>query len=398
MSRIVVKKIKVDCPQFYLDSCPFQGITADAEGFLSINDRCRLCKMCLKFGPELFSFEEEGHASAFNQIQTKDIAVFLEWQHEKIHPVSWELVCKAREMGEPFQQKVIGILVGASLEKHMDELSEFPLDEVVIYDAPALQDFRIEPYSAAVTDFIRVYNPNVLLIGATPLGRSLAPRVAISCKTGLTADCTGLELLSNGALIQTRPAFGGNIMAQIKTPLGRPQMATVRPHVMNMKRVAHCSSPRIIRLPLREALQYSGINVLESKMKPPAQDISEAEIVIAVGRGVKRPEDLAMIQDLAQSLSAIVAFSRPLIEAGWAESRFQIGLSGRSIQPKLLITIGVSGAVQFSAGIQGAEYILAINSDPEAPIFNVADLGFVGDCYEIIPQVSDLLKSISKER
>lgn len=397
MSRITVKKIKVEYPKFYVDSCPFRAITADSEGYLSINDQCRICKLCLKFGPELFSFEEEIHTNTFHQTQTKDIAVFLEWQHEKIHPVSWELVCKAREMAEPFQQKVIGILVGASLEKHKEEFSEYPLDEVVTYDSPDFIDFRIEPYSAAIIDFIQAYNPNVLLIGATPLGRSLAPRIAIACKTGLTADCTGLELRGNGALIQTRPAFGGNIMAQIKTPMGRPQMATVRPHVMNSKRVAHCSLPKTTCLSLEDALKNSKIKVLESRMKPPAQDLSEADVVVAVGRGIKRPEDLRMIRDLAQSLSAVIAFSRPLIEAGWADNRFQIGLSGRSIQPKLLVTIGISGAVQFSAGIQGAGYIIAINSDPDAPIFNVADLGFVGDCYEIIPQVSSLLKSLRKK-
>jgi electron transfer flavoprotein alpha subunit len=155
---------------------------------------------------------------------------------------------------------------------------------------------------------------------------------------------------------------------------------------MNSKRVANCSSPKTTYRSLENASQYSKIRVLESRMKPPAQDLGEADVVIAVGRGIKRPEDLRMIQDLAQSLSAVVAFSRPLIEAGWADSRFQIGLSGRSIQPKLLVTVGISGAVQFSAGIQGADYIVAINSDPDAPIFNVADLGFVGDCYEIIPQ------------
>lgn len=397
MSRITVKKIKVEHAQFYVDSCPFQAITADSEGYLSINDQCRICKLCLKFGPDLFSFEEDIPVNTFHQTKTKDIAVFLEWQHEKIHPVSWELLCKAREMGEPFQQKVIGILVGTSLEKHREEFSEYPLDEVVIYDSPVLKYFRIEPYTAAIIDFIEEYHPNVLLIGATPLGRSLAPRVAIASKTGLTADCTGLELRGDGTLIQTRPAFGGNIMAQIKTPNGRPQMATVRPHVMNSKRVANCSSPKTTYRSLENASQYSKIRVLESRMKPPAQDLGEADVVIAVGRGIKRPEDLRMIQDLAQSLSAVVAFSRPLIEAGWADSRFQIGLSGRSIQPKLLVTVGISGAVQFSAGIQGADYIVAINSDPDAPIFNVADLGFVGDCYEIIPQVSSLLKSLRKK-
>jgi electron transfer flavoprotein alpha subunit len=398
MSRIVVKRIKVDHPQFYVDSCPFQGITTDSEGYLSINDRCRLCKLCLKFGPELFFFGEEISGHYANQTQAKNIAVFLEWQNGRIHPVSWELVCKAKEMVNSLQQKVFGIIIGAELDQYWDEFSEFPLDEVVVFDSEEFRDFRIEPYTAALLNFVQSHTPNVLLIGATALGRSLAPRVAIACRTGLTADCTGLELLPSGALIQTRPAFGGNIMAQIKTPYGRPQMATVRPHVMNSKRVKNCSSPKISKADLSEVPLVSGIKVLESRMKPPAQDISAADVVIAVGRGIKKPEDLVMIQELAQRLSAVIAFSRPLVEAGWSDSRFQIGLSGRSIHPKLLITVGVSGAVQFSAGIQGAEFIIAINSDPEAPIMNLAHLGFIGDCYEIIPRVSYLLETIAKER
>ena len=397
MSRIVVKRAKPIQPQFYVESCPFQGITADSEGYLSINERCRLCKLCLKFGPEFFSFEEEISGFYAKQTQAKNVAVLLEWQHGRIHPVSWELVCKAKEMVNPLQQKVLGIIIGAELDQYREEFSNYPLDEVVVFDSEEFRDFRIEPYTAALLNFVQSYTPNVLLIGATALGRSLAPRVAIACKTGLTADCTGLELLPSGALIQTRPAFGGNIMAQIKTPYGRPQMATVRPNVMNSKRKVKCSSPKISKADLREVSLVSGIKVLESRLKPPAQDISQADIVIAVGRGIKKLEDLVMIRELAQQLSAVVAFSRPLVEAGWSDNRFQIGLSGRSIHPKLLITVGVSGAVQFSAGIQGAEFIIAINSDPEAPIMNLAHLGFIGDCYEIIPRVRDFLKTIAKE-
>lgn len=397
MSRIVVKGIKPIHPQFYVDSCPFQGITADSEGNLSINERCRLCKLCLKFGPEYFIFQEENSGFYPNPIQAKNVAVLLEWQHVKIHPVSWELVCKAKEMVDPLQQKVLGIIIGAGLDQYKEEFSGYPLDEVIVYDSEEFRDFRIEPYASALVNFVQSYTPNVLLIGATPLGRSLAPRVAIACKTGLTADCTGLELMPSGALIQTRPAFGGNIMAQIKTPYGRPQMATVRPNVMNHKRTVNCSCPKISQADLKQVSLISGIKVLESRLKPPAQDISQADIVIAVGRGIKKPEDLVMIRELAQQLSAVIAFSRPLVEAGWSDSRFQIGLSGRSIHPKLLIAVGVSGAVQFSAGIHGAEFIIAINTDPEAPIMNLAHLGLIGDCYEIIPCVKELLYTIAKE-
>jgi electron transfer flavoprotein alpha subunit len=266
------------------------------------------------------------------------------------------------------------------------------VDEVFVYDNEELKDFRIEPYTAVFEDFINKVKPTAILVGATTVGRSLAPRVAARFRTGLTADCTILDIKENTDLVQIRPAFGGNIMAQIVTPNNRPQMATVRYKVMSAPQKISEVSGKITLCEIANDKLNSNIKVLNVIPKKKEKGISDAEVIIAVGRGLKAEKDMAMIRELAELLDAEIAVTRPLIEAGWADAKRQVGLSGRTVRPKLIITCGISGAVQFTAGMNNSEYIFAINKDEKAPIFKVAHYGVVGDIYEIVPQLIEQIK------
>jgi electron transfer flavoprotein alpha subunit len=236
-----------------------------------------------------------------------------------------------------------------------------------------------------VADFIEKVRPSVVMAGATSMGRSLAPRIAARFGTGITADCTGLAIRENGDLVQTRPAFGGNIMAQIVTPHTRPQLCTVRYRVFDAapRREKPTAQVEVMQAP--DGLENLGAQVLDVLAKPKELDISEAEVIVAVGRGVKDEAGLSLAKRLADILGAQLACTRPMVENGWFDPRRQIGLSGRTVKPKLIITIGVSGAVQFAAGMDKSEFIISINNDPEASIFNLSHIGLVGDLYEVLP-------------
>ena len=260
-----------------------------------------------------------------------------------------------------------------------------------------LKDFRIEPYTAAFEDFVNKVKPSSLLVGATTIGRSLAPRVAARFRTGLTADCTMLEMKENTDLVQIRPAFGGNIMAQILCPNTRPQMSTVRYKVMNAPEKKCDAKGKITICEIDKAKLASNIEVLKVTEKEVEENISDAEVIIAVGRALKSEKDMAMIQELADLLGAQVAGTRPTIEAGWIDAKKQIGLSGRTVKPKLIIALGISGAVQFTAGMNSSERIFAVNKDENASIFNVAHYGIVGDIYEIVPQLIENIKNFGAE-
>jgi electron transfer flavoprotein alpha subunit len=231
-----------------------------------------------------------------------------------------------------------------------------------------------------------------VLVGATTVGRQLAPRVAARFKTGLTADCTVLDMSDNTDLIQIRPAFGGNIMAQICTPKNRPQMATVRYKVMNAPERNDEISGELIFESIDENKLKTSVEVLKVTQKEKVKTIENADVIVAVGRGIKSKEDIQMIQELADCLGGELACTRPLVECGWVDARQQVGLSGRTVRPKLIITCGISGAVQFSAGMNNSDYIFAINSDEKAPIFKVANYGIVGDIYKIVPALTKMIK------
>ena len=271
----------------------------------------------------------------------------------------------------------------------------YGVDKVFVYDDKAFEEFRIEPYTQAFYDFVQKQKPSSILVGATNLGRQLAPRVAARCKTGLTADCTVLEMKENTDLVQIRPAFGGNIMAQIITPNTRPQFCTARYKVFDEPKRTDEKNGEIVKMQVTDDMRFSAIEVLSSTLKPKDIDISEADIIVAVGRGASSEAMRNSAKELADLLGGVVACTRPLVEENIFDAKHQIGLSGRTVKPKLIFCLGISGAVQFAAGMKSSDCIIAINNDKNAPVFDIAHYCVYGDVNEIVPMLIEKIKGES---
>lgn len=396
MSRLVINHEKIKDIEKLIRICPF-GAMEKRDGKLFINSGCKMCKVCVKKGPKGAIEFVEDKTESIDKSQWKGVAVYVEHLNGKIHPITMELIGKARKLASKIDHPVYAVFLGSQIKDNARKLLHYGVDEVFVYDNEKLKDFRIEPYTAAFEDFANKIRPSIILVGATPIGRSLAPRVAARLKTGLTADCTKLEVKENTDLVQIRPAFGGNVMAQIITPNTRPQLATVRYKVMSAPEREKEAKGKITLMDIDSSKLASDIKVLKVTNKEQDIDLTEADVIVVAGRGVKSEKDLDMIKELADLLGGQLATTRPLIEAGWSDPRRQIGLSGRTVKPKLIITCGVSGAVQFVAGMSSAENIFAINTDEDAPIFDVAHYGIVGDLYEIIPILIKNIKERNKE-
>jgi electron transfer flavoprotein alpha subunit len=398
MKSLIVhqEKIQADNIPELLKICPF-GAIEENNGVININAACKMCGVCTRKAAGAFEIKET-QAKAIDKSEWNGIAVFIDYSEGKVHPVSLELIGKACELARVTNHPVYAVFIGFNIEAAAKNLLYYGVDQVFTYDSPQFKDFRIEPYAAAFADFINKIKPSSILVGATNVGRSLAPRVAAKFRTGLTADCTVLRMKENTDLVQIRPAFGGNIMAQIITTNNRPQFCTVRYKVCNAPQPAVEPSGKITPMELSAEKMASRIEVLQVIKKDAHTDISEAEIILAVGRGVKSKKDVQIFQQFADLIGAQIACTRPLIEAGWFDPRLQIGLSGRTVKPKLIICCGISGSVQFAAGMKASDFIIAINKDPQASIFNIAHLGLVGDIYEILPDVIGRIKSIREGR
>ena len=371
--------------------CPF-GVIERSGDKIEINAGCKMCRICLKKRPDVFSLYEQ----LVEKIKKEDwqgIAIFIEQFRGEIHPVGFELIGKARELAAKTNQKIICVFPGHKISEAAKELLEYRVDKVFIYDYPELANFNIEPYAAVLEDFILKEKPSTILVGGTDTGRSLAPRVAARFRTGLTADCTILDIQKNTDLDQIRPAYGGNIMAHIHTPNHRPQFATVRYKIFSAPEKTKPHG-KIIASSIPQDKLASKIEILKIEEKKKVKHIEEAEVLLVAGKAFKKESDLKMIYDLAEKMNAMVACTRPLIEQGWFDPRLQIGLSGRTVKPELIITCGVSGSVQFAAGMKNSSTIIAINTDKKAPIFNIAHIAIHGDIYEVIP---GLLKKLEKE-
>ena len=373
--------------------CPFGAIDY-ADGTVSINAACKACKICVKKDVDgIVEWQEEEAVRTVDRSLWKGVCVYAQCVAGELHPVTLELLGKARELARISGESVSAILIGCGVEKAAKTLLTYGADTVYVYDHSAFADFKITPYANAFYDFIEKVHPSSILVGATNIGRSLAPKVAARCKTGLTADCTVLEMKASGDLVQIRPAFGGNIMAQIVTPADRPQFCTVRYKIFSAPERVENPQGCVKMMAVTETMTCGRTEVIEKKEKPKQIDISEADVIVACGRAFKNRADLAMVEELSALLGAQIACTRPLVEAGFMDARRQIGLSGRTVKPKLIIALGVSGSVQFAAGMKGADRIIAINSDENASIFNVAHVNIVGDIYEIVPK---LIKSIKE--
>ena len=395
MAAVIIHQDKVSEPEKLIALCPFDAIEY-VDGTLSINSGCRMCRLCIKNGPEgVFEYVENAQPAIDKNLWC-GIAVYAENIEGAIHPVTYELLGKASELAAKVGHPVYCLLAGHNVKKLAADILEYGPDKVFVYDFPELEHFRVEPYAAVFEDFINNVKPSVILVGGTSTGRSLAPRVAARFKTGLTADCTMLDIRPNTDLDQIRPAYGGNIMAHINTPNHRPQFATVRYKIFSTPEKTAHPKGTLVDCSIGSELLSSGIKVLEVKSKQRESGIEEAEVLVVAGRGLKKQEDMAIIQELASVLDGRVAATRSLIESGWANPKQQIGLSGRTVKPKLIITCGVSGAIQFVAGMNNSELIVAINSDPKASIFKVAHIGIIGDIYQIVPLLISKIKDSKK--
>lgn len=397
MSKLVVNQDKVVNIDEIIKICPF-GALENNNGKLDINSNCKMCKLCVKKGPKGAVEYIEEEKILIDKSKWKGIVVYVDHVDGDIHPVTFELIGKARELASKVKQEVYCIFIGHNISEKAKELLHYGVDKVYVYDNESLNNFRIEPYTAMFENFIDEVKPSVVLVGATTVGRSLAPRVAARYRTGLTADCTVLDIKENTDLVQIRPAFGGNIMAQIITPNSRPQLATVRYKVMSAPERSKETTGEIVICDVDRDKLFSNIDVKSVVAKKKEHSISEADVLVVAGRAIKSEKDMMMIRELAELLGGEVAVTRPLIEAGWEDASKQVGLSGRTVRAKLIITCGVSGAVQFTAGMNNSDYIFAINNDDKAPIFKVAHYGIVGDIYEIVPKLIQKIKENGGEK
>ncbi|BBE29880.1 electron transfer flavoprotein subunit alpha [Tepiditoga spiralis] len=318
----------------------------------------------------------------------KDVWVFAEQRDNKLMPVVYELLGEGKKISEKMNSNLCAVLVGDNVEFLCDELIKYGAKKVYLIEDVLLKNYTTDGYSRVISNLINEKKPEVFLIGATHIGRDLAPRISAKIDTGLTADCTILEVDEDKKLLQTRPAFGGNIMATIICPKHRPQMATVRPGVMKKAEINNENNGEIIKINANICCKDIRTEVLKViKQKSTTLDITEAEIVVAGGRGLGKPEGFKLIEKLAEKLNGVVGASRAVVDSEWIDSSHQVGQTGKTVRPKIYIACGISGAIQHIAGMKDSECIIAINKDKYAPIFKVADYGIVGDLYEVIPEL-----------
>ena len=324
-----------------------------------------------------------------NKDEYKGVWTLAEIAEGKVLPVSFELLTRGRSLADKRQTELTAVVMCDCVAADgLAELIQRGADNVLVVEAPELKHFLVEPHAACLVGLIQRHQPEIVIAAATSTGRTLMPYVAVKTAAGLTADCTGLDIEpETGNLLQTRPAIGGNIMATIKTPNARPQMATVRPRSTRPPQRDPGRKGRILREPPPVALT-SRIKRLEFLPQKDAHALGEADIVVSAGRGVKKGENVRLIAALAEALDAAVGASRDVVDRGWLEYPHQVGLSGKTVAPRLYLAVGISGAIQHLAGMQTAETIVAINSDPDAQIFRVADVGIVGDLFEIVPMLT----------
>ena len=372
--------------------CPF-GLLSVVDNKVQLEEGCTLCGACQE-------------ACEYGAILVKEIAeplivsdshrgvwVFAEQQEGRVRSVAFELLSKGRELADALGAELCAVCFGYNVGE-VEQLITYGADKVYLIDNPALTQFHEDLYTKKMVELIQQHKPEIVIAGATPLGRSFIPRVAAILQTGLTADCTGLEIdLDRRLLLQTRPTFGGNIMATIICQTKRPQMSTVRPRVFKKNKPTKKREGQIIRVDLDKESITSRTKLLHF-----VEDITEmvkldeADIIVSGGRGLGKAENFQILQELATSLGAALGSSRPPVDEGWIPYSHQVGQTGKTVCPKLYIACGISGAVQHLAGMQTSDIIVAVNNDTDAPIFEVATYGIVGDLFKIVPMLIDKLK------
>jgi len=329
-------------------------------------------------------------------MEYRGVWILAEQSAGKVQRISFELLTRARQLADKRGCNVTAMVFGYNIDAgDLQELIDRGADRVIATEAPQLAKFLPEPYSVCMLNLIAEYKPEIIIAGATSTGRTLMPYVAVRANAGLTADCTVLDIEADtGNLLQTRPAIGGNILATIKTPKHRPQMATVRPHSTRPAPRQRGRSGEIIRQKAAEEWLTSRIRHVNFAPNESEHSLQDSDLVVSVGRGIKKGENLPLVEKLAKELGAALGASRDVVDRGWLGYPYQVGLSGKTISPKLYIACGISGAIQHLAGMQTSETIVAVNSDPDAQIFSVADFGIVGDIFEILPVLCDRIKQV----
>jgi electron transfer flavoprotein alpha subunit len=396
--------------QLCIGTCPVGAIELSREGVAHIDPEvCIGCGQCFEVCPvEAVAFEKKKRkrisrrargAEAVKGAAYEGVAVFIEVAEGSAAPVSLELIGKARELALKLNSKVIGFVLGRDVETIADEVTLYGCDEIHMVSHPALESYLSRPYGKMLANLCKEIRPEILLMGATHLGRDLAGVVATRLGTGLTADCTGLDIEDEtGLLLMTRPTFGGNIMATIFCENRRPQMSTVRPKIMKMPDRDLSRKGNVFRhewVPVKDALAQV-VRFAPHARTPEEKDITNYPALVTAGKGACDTAAFPMLQELADLLGGTLACTRPVVEAGLMPYERQVGQTGKTVAPKLYIAVGVSGAIQHLVAIQGAEKILAINSDEKASIFQVADVGIIGDYREIVPELIGQLKKRMK--
>jgi len=394
MSELPIKVDETKCTScgLCIEACNFGSIEM-VEDYPSIKDDCRLCGACAEVCSQgaivIKETSKESDLSTYN-----GVLIFAEQRQGKIHPVAYELLGKGKELANDLGEPLYAVILGSDVSNVAEELTSRGADKVFIYDDPALADFRDDPYTELLYNLVEEEKPSIFLIGATAVGRSMGPKVASKLYTGLTADCTSLSIdPETQLLLQTRPAYGGNIMATIICADTRPQMATVRYKMFTEAEVDTSNQGVIISKPVDMSNIPDRVKILDFKKASEELSITEAEIIVAGGKGLGNPEGFELMKELAKTLGGAVGASRPTIDEGWMKYRHQVGLSGRTVRPKLYMACGISGAVQHIAGMKTSEVIISVNKDEEAPIFGVSSLGALGDLYEVIPKVIEKIKA-----
>jgi electron transfer flavoprotein alpha subunit len=407
--------------------CPFDAVTMNEKGEPIIDlEKCTRCQRCVKVCPvqaieivytpeeqkildELAAQKAAAKAAAAPEAvpidprlakikEFKGVWVFTEHTEGKPAEVSWELLGVGADLARARNVELCSLVVGDKVEHLCREAFDYGASKVYLVDDPVFHYYRTESYYKSLCYLIEKYKPEIVLIGATGLGRDLAGAVATKLQTGLTADCTGLSIDDKGFLLQTRPAFGGNIMATILTEYTRPQMSTVRPHVMPMPPKDASRTGTIVRekVPIKEEDIAAKVLEIISDEKLDSVDVAAADIIVSGGRGMCNTENYKILQELADELGGVVACSRAAVEAGWMPLERQVGQTGKTVRPKIYIACGISGAIQHLVGMQDSDTIIAINRDKQAPIFEVATFGIVGDLFQVVPAITAYVREARK--
>ncbi|WP_371372660.1 FAD-binding protein [Sporomusa aerivorans] len=381
-----------------VSSCPFGALVIE-EDKACITEACTACGACVDICPvSAIAREKEEKTVSIDKNEYKDVWVYIELAEGQAKNVAHELLGEGRKLAEAMGQKLAGVLIGDKVEPLAKDIFASGADTVYIVEGPEFKHYSTDGFTAVFSDLIHTYKPAVILMGATNDGRDLGPRVACRVGTGLTADCTSLGIDGETGLVAwTRPAFGGNIMATILCPDHRPQMGTVRPKVFKRPEQDFSRTGEMIRVKStveEKDIRTKLIDVV--KVCTAACNLEEAEIIVSGGRGMGKPENFTLIEELAGVLGGAVGASRAAVDAGWKPHMHQVGQTGKTVGPKVYFACGISGAIQHMAGMSSSDIVIAINKDADAPIFKAADYGIVGDCLEVIPALIEEFKKIKE--